>query len=86
MRLSAEATLIGGWTELFPCAVVFTTGHGRSRLLMGYRDTRDVITLYERGTGGLEELHQYLTDEVLYGFARVDNYTVLITYMSDQVR
>jgi hypothetical protein len=53
---------------------------------MGYRDTRDTLSLYHRGTGGLDELRQHLSDEVLYGFARVDRFKVLITYMNEQVR
>ncbi|RKP26878.1 hypothetical protein SYNPS1DRAFT_27445 [Syncephalis pseudoplumigaleata] len=52
---------------------------------MGYNDTRDTLSLYHQGTGGLDELRQHLSDEVLYGFARVDKYKVLITYMNEQV-
>ncbi|KAI9592709.1 hypothetical protein BDF19DRAFT_450690 [Syncephalis fuscata] len=54
-------------------------------MIMGYRDTRDVITLYHQGAGGLEELHQHLSDEVLYGFVRIDEHVVLFTYMNEQV-
>ncbi|KAI8146671.1 hypothetical protein BJV82DRAFT_599415 [Fennellomyces sp. T-0311] len=54
-------------------------------LLLGYHDTRDVISLYSKGTGGLGEFRKHLTDEVLYGFVRVDDRFILITWVSEQV-
>ncbi|KAI9311829.1 hypothetical protein BX666DRAFT_898684 [Dichotomocladium elegans] len=54
-------------------------------LLLGYHDTRDVISLYSKGAGGLSEFRNQLMDEVLYGFVRVEDRFVLITWISDQV-
>jgi hypothetical protein len=55
-------------------------------MILGYRDTRDKITLYTKGSGGLEEFKSNLQEEVLYGFIRVDRQFILINYVSDQVR
>ncbi|KAF9910338.1 hypothetical protein EC991_006837 [Linnemannia zychae] len=54
-------------------------------LILGYRDTRDKISLYSKGTGGLEELRSNLTEEVLYGFVRIDDRFALLAYVSEQV-
>ncbi|CDS03625.1 hypothetical protein LRAMOSA01027 [Lichtheimia ramosa] len=54
-------------------------------LLLGYNDTRDVISLYSKGEGGLSEFRNHLSDEVLYGFVRVEDRFILITWVSEQV-
>ncbi|PHZ11273.1 uncharacterized protein RHIMIDRAFT_238711 [Rhizopus microsporus ATCC 52813] len=54
-------------------------------LLLGYHDTRDVISLYFSGSGGLAEFRNHLSDEVLYGFVKVDDRFILITWVSEQV-
>ncbi|KAK4514411.1 proliferating cell nuclear antigen [Mucor velutinosus] len=54
-------------------------------LILGYNDTRDVISLYSKGTEGLDEFRNHLSDEVLYGFVRVDDRFILITWVSEQV-
>ncbi|KAF9433317.1 hypothetical protein BGZ76_009615 [Entomortierella beljakovae] len=54
-------------------------------LILGYHDTRDKISLYSSGTGGLEELRSSLTEEVLYGFVRVEDRYALLSYVSEQV-
>ncbi|ORY97714.1 hypothetical protein BCR43DRAFT_490239 [Syncephalastrum racemosum] len=54
-------------------------------LVLGYNDTRDVISLYAKGTRGLSEFRQHLSDEVLYGFVRVDDRFILITWVSEHV-
>ncbi|KAK3815265.1 MAG: hypothetical protein J3Q66DRAFT_206706 [Benniella sp.] len=54
-------------------------------LILGYHDTRDKISLYSKGTGGLSELATKLTEEVLYGFVRIDDRYALLAYVSDQV-
>ncbi|KAG9071950.1 hypothetical protein KI688_006169 [Linnemannia hyalina] len=54
-------------------------------LILGYHDTRDKISLYSKGTGGLEELRSNLTEEVLYGFVRIDDRFALLAYVSEQV-
>ncbi|KAG2219246.1 hypothetical protein INT45_009854 [Circinella minor] len=55
-------------------------------LILGYNDTRDVISLYSKGSGGLSEFRQHLSNEVLYGFVRIDGRFILITWVSEQVR
>ncbi|EPB88922.1 hypothetical protein HMPREF1544_04312 [Mucor circinelloides 1006PhL] len=55
-------------------------------LILGYNDTRDVISLYSKGTEGLDEFRNHLSDEVLYGFVRVEDRFILITWVSEQVR
>ncbi|KAG0372274.1 hypothetical protein BGX24_000465 [Mortierella sp. AD032] len=54
-------------------------------LILGYHDTRDKISLYSKGTGGLEELRANLTEEVLYGFVRIEDKFALLAYVSEQV-
>ncbi|KAF9295204.1 hypothetical protein BKA57DRAFT_447404 [Linnemannia elongata] len=54
-------------------------------LILGYHDTRDKISLYSKGTGGLEELRSNLTEEVLYGFVRIEDRFALLAYVSEQV-
>ncbi|GAA5802717.1 hypothetical protein EDC94DRAFT_694920 [Helicostylum pulchrum] len=54
-------------------------------LILGYNDTRDVISLYSKGSEGLNEFRNNLRDEVLYGFVRVDDRFILITWVSEQV-
>ncbi|KAG2178674.1 hypothetical protein INT44_001827 [Umbelopsis vinacea] len=51
-------------------------------LILGYNDTRDVISLYNKGTNGLRD---HLREEVLFGFLRLDDRFILITYISEQV-
>lgn len=57
-----------------------------SRLILGYHDTRDKISLYTKGSGGVDELRANLKDEVLYGFVRIDNHYALLAYVSEHVR
>ncbi|KAI8884942.1 hypothetical protein K501DRAFT_284534 [Backusella circina FSU 941] len=54
-------------------------------LILGYNDTRDVISLYSQGSQGLSELRNNLSDEVLYAFLRVDDRFILITWVSEKV-
>ncbi|KAF7723256.1 hypothetical protein EC973_002149 [Apophysomyces ossiformis] len=77
-------------------------GDATDWLILGYNDTRDVISLYSKGTRGLRqvdkitlwfylmnddnsEFRDNLSDEVLYGFVRVDDRFILITWVSEQV-
>ncbi|CAJ0910858.1 8737_t:CDS:2 [Entrophospora sp. SA101] len=61
-------------------------GQDTNWLILGYHDTRDKISLYSKGSQGLDELRSNLKDEVLYGFLRIENKFVLLTYVSEQVR
>ncbi|KAF9361588.1 hypothetical protein BGX26_001593 [Mortierella sp. AD094] len=54
-------------------------------LILGYHDTRDKISLYSKGSGGLDELTANLTEEVLYGFVRIEDRFALLAYVSEQV-
>ncbi|RIA96462.1 hypothetical protein C1645_754790 [Glomus cerebriforme] len=60
-------------------------GQETNWLILGYHDTRDKISLYSKGSGGLDELRNNLKEEVLYGFLRIENRFVLLTYVSEQV-
>nr|CAG8434245.1 15009_t:CDS:2 [Entrophospora candida] len=60
-------------------------GQDTEWLILGYNDTRDKISLYSKGSHGLEGLRSNLKDEVLYGFIRIENKFVLLTYVSEQV-
>ncbi|RHZ53887.1 hypothetical protein Glove_433g9 [Diversispora epigaea] len=62
-----------------------TSGQDTNWLILGYHDTRDKISLYSKGSGGLEELRNNLKEEVLYGFLRIENRFVLLTYVSEAV-
>ncbi|KAF9100913.1 hypothetical protein BGX27_000184 [Mortierella sp. AM989] len=61
------------------------TGTPVNWLILGYHDTRDKISLYSKGTGGLEELRSNLSEEVLYGFVRIEDRFALLAYVSEQV-
>ncbi|KAF9577017.1 hypothetical protein BGW38_008062, partial [Lunasporangiospora selenospora] len=61
------------------------TGAPTNWLILGYHDTRDKISLYFKGAGGLEELTNNLTEEVLYGFVRIEDRFALLAYVSEQV-
>ncbi|KAJ1977507.1 hypothetical protein H4R34_003553 [Dimargaris verticillata] len=54
-------------------------------LLLGYNDTRDVISLYGKGTGGLAEFASQIRNEVLFGLLRLDKVNILIQHISVQV-
>ncbi|KAF9138370.1 hypothetical protein BGX30_009231 [Mortierella sp. GBA39] len=54
-------------------------------LILGYHDTRDKISLYSKGTGGIDELTSNLKEEVLYGFVRIEDRFALLAYVSEQV-
>ncbi|OZJ04937.1 hypothetical protein BZG36_02646 [Bifiguratus adelaidae] len=54
-------------------------------MLLGYNDTRDVISLYEAGSGGLDALRQRLGDEVLYALVRFEGRYLFINYVSNSV-
>ncbi|RCH97363.1 hypothetical protein CU098_008624, partial [Rhizopus stolonifer] len=54
-------------------------------LILGYKDTRDTISLYACGENGLSEFRDNLTNEILFGFVRVEDKFVLITYVPDSV-
>ncbi|CAH1762780.1 8931_t:CDS:2 [Entrophospora sp. SA101] len=57
-------------------------GQDTNWLILGYHDTRDKISLYSKGSQGLDELRSNLKDEVLYGFLRIENKFVLLTYVT----
>ncbi|KAK9687239.1 hypothetical protein K7432_014867 [Basidiobolus ranarum] len=61
------------------------TGQGANWLILGYHDSRDTISLYTKGTGGLEEFKAHLTDEVLYGYLNFENNLIFVTYISENV-
>ncbi|KAI8975996.1 hypothetical protein BDB01DRAFT_853499 [Pilobolus umbonatus] len=54
-------------------------------LILGYNDTRNTISLYATGTKGLSEFRDNIKNEILYGFVRVDDRFILITYVPDNV-
>ncbi|KAI9359505.1 hypothetical protein BD770DRAFT_342893 [Pilaira anomala] len=54
-------------------------------LLLGYKDTRNVISLYASGFNGLSEFREHITNEILFGFVRVDDRFIHITYVPDSV-
>ncbi|KAI8354619.1 hypothetical protein EDC96DRAFT_446871 [Choanephora cucurbitarum] len=54
-------------------------------LILGYKGTRDVISLYSCGENGLSEFRDNLTDEILFGFIRIEDKFVLVTYVPDTV-
>ncbi|KAL1921466.1 uncharacterized protein VTP21DRAFT_11182 [Calcarisporiella thermophila] len=55
-------------------------------ILMGYNGTRDSISLYSSGTGGLAEFRAQLRDdEVQYGFLRVKDRCLFVTYMTEKI-
>ncbi|KAG1491744.1 hypothetical protein G6F46_002271 [Rhizopus delemar] len=54
-------------------------------LLLGYKNTRDVISLYSSGVGGLSEFRKHLRmDKIFYGFVKLNNQCVLITWLPEQ--
>ncbi|KAI9485848.1 MAG: hypothetical protein EXX96DRAFT_546717 [Benjaminiella poitrasii] len=55
-------------------------------LILGYKDTRDVISLYSTGTNGLSEFRNKLTNEILFGYVRIEDKFISITYVPDSIR
>ncbi|KAG1151852.1 hypothetical protein G6F37_000741 [Rhizopus arrhizus] len=54
-------------------------------LLLGYKNTRDVISLYSSGVGGLSEFRKHLRmDEIFYGFVKLNNQCILITWLPEK--
>ncbi|KAJ1915147.1 hypothetical protein IWQ60_008547 [Tieghemiomyces parasiticus] len=62
----------------------FVGGHSTNWLLLGYNDTRDVISLYSKGTGGVTEFASQVKNEVLFGLVRFEKVSILIQYISEQ--
>ncbi|KAI8887067.1 hypothetical protein K501DRAFT_243092 [Backusella circina FSU 941] len=54
-------------------------------LMLGYNNTKDTISLYSSGTNGLAEFRDQLKNEILYGFVRVEDRFILISYVPDSV-
>ncbi|KAI8065767.1 hypothetical protein BC940DRAFT_303554 [Gongronella butleri] len=54
-------------------------------MILGYNDSRDVISLYESGSQGLGEFRTKLTEEILFGYVRVEDRFILISYVPDKV-
>ncbi|RKP37596.1 hypothetical protein BJ085DRAFT_30924 [Dimargaris cristalligena] len=53
-------------------------------MLLGYNDTRDVISLYGKGTGGVSEFATQIKNEVLFGLVRFERVCILIQHISEQ--
>ncbi|KAJ1963712.1 hypothetical protein IWQ62_003135, partial [Dispira parvispora] len=74
----SDSNILQAYTEI-------VNGQGTNWLLLGYNDTRDIISLYGKGSGGLGEFVTHLRSEVLFGFLRFDNTNILIQHISEQV-
>ncbi|KAG0370036.1 hypothetical protein BGZ54_008034 [Gamsiella multidivaricata] len=57
-----------------------------NEIVSGTPTNWDKISLYSKGSGGLEELKANLKEEVLYGFVRIEDRFALLAYVSEQVR
>lgn len=44
-----------------------------------------MISLYASGVNGLSEFREHITNEILFGFVRVDDRFILITYVPDSI-
>ena len=57
-------------------------------MVAGYRDTKDVIYFYDKGTGDFEEMRHYILDreEVLYAYCRLDDKYAMITFKATGVK
>ncbi|KAJ1658774.1 hypothetical protein IWQ61_002043 [Dispira simplex] len=74
----SDSSILQAYTEI-------VNGQGTNWLLLGYNDTRDIISLYGKGSNGLGEFVTHLRNEVLFGFLRFDNTNILIQHISEQV-
>ncbi|KAI7902435.1 uncharacterized protein BX663DRAFT_435409 [Cokeromyces recurvatus] len=54
-------------------------------LILGYKDTRDIISLYATGINGLSEFRNNLTNEILFGYVRIEDKFISITYIPDSI-
>ncbi|KAI9245455.1 hypothetical protein BY458DRAFT_528775 [Sporodiniella umbellata] len=54
-------------------------------LIAGYKGSKNVIGLLTTGEEGLSEFKQNLTNEVLFGFIRIEDKFVFITYVPNSV-
>ncbi|CAG8550755.1 7260_t:CDS:2 [Cetraspora pellucida] len=62
------------------------SGQDTNWLILGYNDTRDKISLYSKGSGGLEELRNNLREEVLYARALVHGRAVGALFKAHQIQ
>lgn len=55
-------------------------------LVAGYKDTRDVIQFYEKGSGDFQEMRDYILNlgEVVYAYVRLGDKFAVITFISDK--
>ncbi|KAI8991467.1 hypothetical protein BDF20DRAFT_45009 [Mycotypha africana] len=54
-------------------------------LILGYNGTRDTISLYAYGNQGLSEFRNNLTNEILFGFVRIEGKFAFITYIPERI-
>ncbi|KAF9427126.1 hypothetical protein BGZ94_005424 [Podila epigama] len=60
-------------------------GGSTNWLVLGYRDTRDKIFLYSKGSKGVDEMRANMNDDILFGFVRIEDSYALLAYVSEHV-
>lgn len=52
-------------------------------LVLGYKDSRDKLSLYSTGTQGLVELQTKLGHEIQWGIVKLQGRTLLVTWLPE---
>ncbi|KAJ1815185.1 hypothetical protein LPJ56_004640, partial [Coemansia sp. RSA 2599] len=55
-------------------------------MVIGYGSTRDKLSLYSSGSGGVAEMAAHVPEEVVFGFLSFEGSGVLVTHVSEKIR
>ncbi|KAJ2162279.1 hypothetical protein GGF46_000770 [Coemansia sp. RSA 552] len=59
---------------------------GTDWMVIGYGDTRDRLSLYASGDGGVAEMALKVPDEVAFCFIAFEGTRVLVSHVSEKIR
>ncbi|KAJ1951795.1 hypothetical protein EC988_003903, partial [Linderina pennispora] len=54
-------------------------------MIVGYHSTRDKLSLYATGSGGVNEMAQSIPEEVVFAFIYFEGSNVLVTHVSEKI-
>ncbi|KAI8325837.1 hypothetical protein GQ54DRAFT_295186 [Martensiomyces pterosporus] len=61
------------------------SGDGTDWMIIGYGKTRDTLSLYATGSGGISEMALNVPEEVVFGFLVFEGSNVLVTHVSEKI-
>ncbi|KAJ1840872.1 hypothetical protein LPJ73_006288, partial [Coemansia sp. RSA 2703] len=54
-------------------------------MIIGYGATRDTLSLYSTGSGGVSKMALSVPNEVIFGFLSFEGSNVLVTHVSEKI-